>query len=869
MTDLLIFSSLIAYLFFLFLIAKFFESKKYSNLKNKVLFDKLVYIFGFGAYCTTWTYYGSIEGVTTSGVKFLTVYLGPALSSIVWALLLRKVITLKERYGITNIPDLINVLYNINNNKTISTIVTLFFTVGLIPYIALQLKSVTRTSHYVLNLPVDRFDFLDICIGISFIAFATYFGNKNIQESRERNGLSAIIAVESLMKLLGILVVGIFVTFFKFDGFSDLLSASKELLELKKESGSFADVPKMSSWISITFLSFFAFLFLPRQFHMGVVENRNKDDVYTASWAVPLYLFVINIFIIPIAIFGMFYTNNSLPADLYLLGIPFQAGLDTLTIIVFLGGYSAAAGMVVLEVVTLSTMITNSIILPYLQKIDSSLTTSLVQIKRLVMIVLIVVSYVYMKQAGNTAALISMGLISFSCVFQLAPTIIGGLLWKGAHKQGALASILAGVSIWLYTLFIPAFLKSSPSTIELLNNGPFGISFLRPYSLFGISSFDPVTHSLFWSTLISIPLYVFFSIRGSRINVDRSYANTEFSLQDKIDDLSIDSADFKLRLSTMLKKFFSNKDIAIIWTDLEEVLPFENDNIDYEHFTILINKLQVTLFEIIGAIAANVEIKALLTDEELKIFECDNVQVLQKQIIAKEKLYSMSELTSGLAHELINPLNIAINASDLLNSQIVDNEVKEDMLKTNEMVSRNLSRTNEIVRKMLTMTQSTDFITKEAELIPLIENVVLSTRKLADESYNMELNIEVEVSSHVRPFKFSYDEIERVFKYLLDNSLNSLDKKNKILKGFKPTITIKLEYFLNMLNIHIVDNGTGIPEEMIKKVLSPFFTSKPTGQGNLGLGLSRANDIIMAHRGILEVESKVDEWTKVTISIPY
>jgi Na+/proline symporter/nitrogen-specific signal transduction histidine kinase len=855
------------YLIFLFLIAKYFESKHYSNLKQKRLFDKLVYIFGFGAYCTTWTYYGSIEGVTSSGVKFLTVYLGPALSSILWALLLRRVIRLKERHGITNIPDLLNVLYQ--DSKSLSKLVTVFFTIGLIPYVALQLKSVTRTTQYILNKSVDNFQSVDYLVALSFILFTTYFSNKNIQDSKDRHGLSAIIAVESVVKLIGILIVGIFVTYYKFDGLNDIFESSKELIQSRIDSSSFVEIPKMSSWVSLTFLSFFAFLFLPRQFHMGVVENRNINDVYSASWTVPLYLFLINIFIIPIAIYGMFYTNGELSPDLYLLGIPFQEGLRLISIIVFLGGYSAAAGMVVLEVTTLSTMLTNSVILPILQKRNSSLTSNLLAIKRSIMIILIIISYLYMTIAGNKAALISMGLISFACVFQLAPTIIGGLLWKKAHLHGAMASIITGIIIWSYTLFIPAFLKDYSYTKSILVDGPMGISFLNPYCLFGISTFDSVTHSIFWSIIVSVPVYIYFSLRGYNRDLKKKNRYSDEVFSESLEGFQIATKDLKIRLNKLFAKYFTKEDIELIWKDLDDVMLSNKENINYDDFMIIVNRVQITLFETIGAVAAKEEIKHLLTKRELDIFEHTNQQEMQKQIIAQEKLSSMSELTSGLAHELVNPLNILINANKLMTEQIRDQKANEDITQINKMISSNLERTNDIVQRMLSMSKSEKVEFVEDDLQGLLHSLRDISITSAKEKYYLTLNIEIKTLSMPRNFNFSKTEIENMFSYILENSLQSLAIKSELDKDFNPKLIISVNYFLNRVRIDIHDNGHGIEKENIGRVLNPFYTSRPTGKGNLGLGLSRASDIITAHKGSILIESEYLEWTKIVITLPY
>src|SRR4029450_7358691 len=359
--------------------------------------------------------------------------------------------------------------------------------------------------------------------------FAVLFGTRHIDATEHQDGLMLAIATESIVKLVAFVGVGIFVTFWMFDGprllFAQAMARPDTAAVLTRD-------PAPGTLLAMTLLSLFAIVLLPRQFHVTVVENNSEDEIRRASWLFPLYLVLINLFVVPIALAGLLtFTPGQAARDMFVLALPLAAHSDLFTIAAFVGGLSAATAMVIVESVALAIMISNDIVMPLLLQRPETLIPGrddvgglLLAIRRMAIFAILLLAYVYYRLAGE-AQLASIGLLSFAAIAQLAPAFFGGLLWRRATAAGAIAGMTAGFLVWGYTLFLPTLSDIGVIGERILTHGPAGLSMLRPQHLFGLD-LPPLVHGVTWSLLLNILFYVGFSLRREPSPIERLQANT-------------------------------------------------------------------------------------------------------------------------------------------------------------------------------------------------------------------------------------------------------------------------------------------------------------------------------------------------------
>src|SRR3990172_7364421 len=338
-------------------------------------------------------------------------------------------------------------------------------------------------------------------------------------------GVVAAIAFESLVKLLAFIAVGVFVTFGIYDGFGDVFSRAATDQELRPLLTPLEGVAGgYASWVWLTVLSMLAIMFLPRQFQVAVIENTDEKHLNKAIWLFPLYMLAINVFVLPIAFGGrLHFPGGIVDADTFVLPLPMAERQELLALLVFIGGLSAATGMVIVETIALSTMVCNDLVMPVLLRLRvlrlnqrRDLTGLLLGIRRGAIVLVLLLGYLYFRLAGEAYALVSIGLISFAAVAQFAPAVLGGIFWKGSTRRGALWGLLAGFAVWFYTLLLPALAGSGWLPIGLLEQGPFGIALLRPLQLFGLAGLDQITYAMLWSMIANLGAYVVVSLAGTQ-----------------------------------------------------------------------------------------------------------------------------------------------------------------------------------------------------------------------------------------------------------------------------------------------------------------------------------------------------------------
>ena len=430
-----------------------------------------IYALALAVYCTSWTFFGSVGLASRSGLDFLTIYVGPILMIGFGYALVGRVVQLAKAQNITSVADFVAARYG--KSERVAALVSAIAVVGSVPYIALQLKAVSASLGVFLTgtdapfghaMPV----FGDLALVVAFVlaGFAVAFGTRHTDATEHQDGLMVAISLESVVKLVAFLLVGIYVTFFMFGGLSGI-DRALAVRHLDLSVGLRSADP--ATLVTLTVLAASASLLLPRQFHMTVVENRAVEDVRRAAWLFPLYLVLINLFVIPIALGGLaLFPEGQIDRDMTVLAPPLRDGARGVALAAFLGGLSAATAMVIVESIALSTMLCNDLIMPVLLRVRwlrlnerPDLSGLLLAIRRGSILGTLLLGYLYFKLVGEAYALVTMGLVSFCAAAQFAPPILFGIYWKGASLRGALVGLSVGFLVWLYTLLLPALAPSA------------------------------------------------------------------------------------------------------------------------------------------------------------------------------------------------------------------------------------------------------------------------------------------------------------------------------------------------------------------------------------------------------------------------
>lgn len=498
-----------AYLLLLFVLAYYAEKKE--KVGKSIANNPYIYSLSLAVYCTSWTFYGSVGKAATSGLSFITTYIGPTLMAALWPVVLLKVIRLAKTHRITTISDFISSRYG--KSLFLSGLITVVAVIGITPYIGLQIKAIISTFS-IISGETKASAFAGLFFTGMLGVFAIIFGARRLDFSERHGGLVFAIAFESIIKLIAFILVGFFVTYGLFDGFGDIfkkIEGTEYSILLDLGRGTDTDY---SEWLALTFLSMMAIMFLPRQFQMTVVENYSETHIKTASWLFPLYLFLINIFVMPIALGGLLLGGDPKGADYFVLTIPLEQGNKYLSLFAFLGGFSAATGMVIVEALALSTMVMNSLVMPAVIRFHETkgFAQLVLNIKRLVIMAIVFLGYLFAISIGEFYSLVDIGLKSFEAVTLFAPAFFLGLYWKRATKAGAIAGLFAGFLIWFYTLIVPAMLKAGLIRPDGLLGELITSKVFNPQALFGIEGLGKWGHSLLWSILINLFLFIGISV---------------------------------------------------------------------------------------------------------------------------------------------------------------------------------------------------------------------------------------------------------------------------------------------------------------------------------------------------------------------
>ncbi len=883
----------LGYIGILFAIARWGDMR--ADQGRSIIANPYIYSLSLGVYATAWTFYGSVGRAAANGIGFLPIYIGPTLMMALWWVVMRKIVRISKTSRITSLADFVSSRYG--KSALIAGLVTIIAVVGVLPYIALQLKAVSHSYTMLVQttailppalrraVPVEADP--AFWTAVLLAVFAILFGTRHLDASERHEGLVAAIAFESLVKLVAFLAVGIFVTWGIHSGLADIFaqaSADARLARLFTPLGDAAG--SYASWAWLTALSMLAIMFLPRQFQIAVVENVNEAHLGKAIWLFPLYMLAMNLFVIPVAFGGVLhFGSTAADPDAFVLTLPMAAKQEALALFVFIGGLSAATGMVIVETIALSTMVCNDLVMPVLLRIKAlrmadrqDLTGLLLVIRRSAIVAVILLGYVYYRLAGEAYALVAIGLISFAAVAQFAPATIGGIYWKGATRAGALAGLTAGFAVWLYTLLLPSFAKSGWLPLAFLQEGPFGIGLLKPYSLFGLEGLDNITHAMLWSMIANAGAYVLVSVFTRQDVAEQAQAARFVDVfrregEELAGHLWKGTASLP-RLVALLASFLGPEraDAAIAQYARRRglapaALPADAGAVQF---------VETTLAGAIGGASARIMVASAVDEDTLSVDEVRSMLDEASQVIAyshelkqksqellratadlraaNERLQELDRLKddfiSTVTHELRTPLTSIRAFSEILrDSPGLDPAERERFL---DIIIQESERLTRLINQVLDLAKlesgRAEWQVAEVDLKAVIEDSINATVQLFRAR---DVALEARLRDGVPPVHADRDRLVQVLINLLSNAA-------KFAPQGSGRVVVELDAGPGVARVAVTDNGPGVRPEDQQVIFEKFrqagdtLTEKPQGTG-LGLPISR--QIIEHFGGRLTVAS--------------
>src|SRR5580692_5239060 len=447
-SDWLLAALALAYLGCLFAIA--FYGDKHAFYAGHPRLRPYIYALALGVYCTSWTFFGAVGTAVRDGWAYLPIYLGPAMVFLFGLPFMERLVEIGRLHKVSSIADFIASRFG--KSRALAVLVTLIALSAAIPYIALQYKAVAASIAALTQVAAAHVPWHQdtaLAVALLMALFAVLFGARRVDATGHREGLMLAIAFESLLKLLAFVAVGIFAY-------------------LHLRGGPWLLPPRLASAATLfngdaassTLLAAAAIFCLPRQFQVGIVECADTADLKYARWLLPAYLGVFSAVVIPVvALATISGLSTRTASDTLILTLPMSYGSPWLTVLVFLGGLSAATAMVVVASTALSTMISNDIAAPLLwrQRLEdgASLGKRVLWVRRAVIVSLALLAFAYYRGASGTVSLAAIGILAFAAVAQFAPALFAALYWSSASRAGVFWGMLCGFIAWGYLLFLP------------------------------------------------------------------------------------------------------------------------------------------------------------------------------------------------------------------------------------------------------------------------------------------------------------------------------------------------------------------------------------------------------------------------------
>lgn len=894
----------VIYLSLLFGIALFGHRR--AKTGHSLVNHPFIYALSLTVYCTVWTFYGSIGLAASSGLEYLPVYLGPAVLAPVWYMLIRKIILISNHLRITSIADFISSRYG--KSTLLGVLTTWILLISIIPYISIQLKAIgfsfdILTKDAIPGNLLDASDFYKDKVNYFTILLAIFtilFGTRHLDPFERHEGLVAAIAFESLLKLVAFLTAGIYLVYFAFNGLGDVFYQAMDRSDLRALLTLSDEPATYSHWFWVMILSAFAIMFLPRQFHVTVVENTNISFTRQASWLLPLYLFLICLFVLPIAIIGRISLPENSGHDTFLLSLPLHFDQPWLALLVYIGGFSAAASMVVVSVIAMSIMVSNNLLMPFLLKTRTAAIDGfalpgqrLLEIRRVIIIVVLFLAYGFYSLVSKNFSLVSIGLTSFVAVLQLAPPIIGGIFWTKANKKGAVAGLLAGFTIWFMTLFYPLFAEAGIIDSHFLENGYWSQPSLRPYQFLGLENVTPISNACIWSIIFNAGLFVAVSLSTKQeieeISQADIFKNINKYSQDP--DLRIIGKEASVpQLKKVLVRYLGiqkTRDILSQYTGKVEVVGAAAEQLASTEFINYVEKILAGAF---GSSSAHIIMSSEITKENITPQQLISILDQTKKILEysaelEEKTTKLQETTleleaanrslkkldvmkaefiSTVTHELRTPITSIRSFSQILAShQHLSPEKKEEFL---HIILMECDRISRLINQVLHI--------EKLDNIPIEENQIISVRQTVETSISRFYSVMSEKSITISfsfpekdiSVKMNEDSFLQVMLNLISNAIKFCDSQ----RG-KIHISVTLVDSGQEVTTAVFNNGQHIPDTYKEHIFDKFIqvkegnVAKPEGSG---LGLFITKKIIAQAGGHITYTSEAGKGTTFYFSLP-
>lgn len=860
----------------LFMVAFAAERAAIRGRGDWLLRSPLVYTLSLSIYCTGWTFYGAVGYAARSGLEYVTIYLGPSLVMIGWWWLLRRLVRIGRSHRVTSVADLISSRYGKSN--LLAILVTVMAVIGVTPYIALQLQSVTLSlsifaaptgvANGVLDGQADPINTAQAAfwIAIGLALFTVLFGTRNLNVNERHHGVVIAIAVEAVVKLLALIAVGVFVVWGLAGGVTEAMTRIDQsaIGTWQVDSG---------RWAALTFLAAAAFVCLPRMFQVMVVENDEERHLQTASWAFPLYLMMMSLFVVPIAVVGLDLLPAGSNPDLFVLSLPLSQGHNNLAMFAFLGGFSSATSMVIVATLALSTMVSNHIVMPiWLALGQTSVQQSgdvrhvVILSRRVSILFIISLGYFYYRASGGSGTLAAIGTISFGGVAQFLPVLLGGIFWRGATRMGALWGLGTGFGLWVFTMLLPSFGPGAALSAATLEQGLFGLGWLRPQALFGVGGLDPTVHAVVWSLSLNTLAFIIGSLFSFPSPVERLQGAQFVNIFDHSspargwtasvaasEDLMI-MAQRILGAAEAQAFFRAQAQLQEKSEGLPEPTPAFVQALERElAASVGAATAHAMVSQLVGGASVSVQDLLAVADESAQMLEYSSqLEVKSRELSdtaaklrrANDKLTQLSHqkdsFLSQVSHELRTPMTSIRSFSEILrDAEALSPQEKTRYASIIHSETIRLTRLLDDLLDLSVLENGEVTLNQQRGSLRDVLDIAVTTGRAAN---TRDIAIDRDRDSEDIPLETDLDRLSQVFINLITNA-------QKYCVSDAPCLSVRVHTSGNMVAVDFIDNGAGIDADARDLIFEKFTRVAGQGGEGAGLGLAICREIITRLRG--------------------
>ncbi len=816
------------YIISLFLLAQWGQSE--SKSAKKIRNSANTYALSLAVFCTSWTFFGNIAVSTKSGLFPVALYLGTTLTFIFMTPLLKKMVLLKNEFHSTSIADFISVRYQ--RSQGLAALISLLCLVGITPYLTIQLKSVID-SFLILTANSQQalafIDYLDVIIVLLMAFFTIVFGVRHIDPTEKHPGMMVALAGESILKLIAMLIGTLWICYVINPGVFSIF----EKLSTQTQLNPNVLTISTQQWLSFMLIGALGIITLPRQFHVGIVECGDANHLDRAKWLFPLYLLLINLFTFPVALAGLLSPETLESTNLLLLTLPLAEHAPFIALITFLGGFAAATGMIMISAMTLSTMLTNHILMPIIMQTPklSTLKRQILPLRWLMVFTILFLSLFYYRAIGDSQLIVNIGSISFVATAQFAPILIGGLIWRKGNLAGAIGGLTVGACFWFYCSLLPSLIRSGWLDLPILSQNKGFFYWFNPEQLFAIQAISPLTNALVWSLLANILVYLGVSlftkmsaeeqkIAHQFVDVKNIYLKNDFS-----DGTPANITAFaKHQLIKQVFLQYMPEELAELklQQSLEKAEINQQEKINIGELSSLRNAALNALAGAIGmasAYKAFNKVDLINADEEQQLTSYFSRFFAQLQLSPKELFEQVNfhqqkrELLESHAKQQLEAIEkLEVEVSQRLKAEQVVNSLNEDLELRVEERTQALSQSNDELNLTLEELKLTQVQLLENEKMASLGGLVAgvahevntpigivltSISFMKEECLNIVQAMQDQTLSAKQLTKFT-DEMEQGFEL----SLRNISRAVKLIEGFKLIAVDSVVDDARQLNLH-------------------------------------------------------------------